>query len=591
MFAVPARSAVTLPIEVVGEAGAEATVLVDIPAGQAIQVRGLWMQIHGLGFADMASVRVNQNPWVPLNNATVQIAEPGRSYGGIGGGFATLKMTLPLAPASVSDGVNTIQFRFNRTDGVASGFRVLAFQFKTADGKSILPPDEFQENDPNSWTPTLPDADSIASGRNLWYDGKLVANGLPGAAPIRAHCSDCHAQDGRDLKYFNFSNASIAARSRFHGLSELQGRQVASYIRSLKSPNPGRPWNPPYQPGPGLDAQPVANWAAGAGLQWVLDRDTDSLPYLFPAVTPAAFRPDGNLNPREIPIAMQLPDWNHWLPRIHPLDGWGKAPPKSLPPHPPLNSNKWTAGLAEKLYSTQLLQLVKTWESVQEGGEETEARIWPNTVPAATAPSEANIPNGPAGMGGSALTNEYFSSAWYQLQVVVNGGNHRHHGRTPIDWPYLAAHFLDLERLSGRAEPARLLVTLIKAIQSTDPAFGPANYAEGWRPDRNIDPRIMVSEEWAPEFAPLAAPMKTAIIESFLSAWLDKTLQYSPESYFSRGIVPTPYVWPQSLRDVAGGTVWQSALQFEAAGVNPQLIERIRTWGKTYSEMAELFHY
>jgi len=85
--------------------------------------------------------------------------------------------------------------------------------------------------------------------------------------------------------------------------------------------------------------------------------------------------------------------------------------------------------------------------------------------------------------------------------------------------------------------------------------------------------------------------MKTAIIESFLSAWLDKTLQYSPESYFSRGIVPTPYVWPQSLRDVAGGTVWQSALQFEAAGVNPQLIERIRTWGKTYSEMAELFHY
>src|SRR5207249_8229093 len=41
-------------------------------------------------------------------------------------------------------------------------------------------------------------------------------------------------------------------RSMFHGLSEQQGELVASYIRSLPVPNPGRPWNPPYQPGPGL---------------------------------------------------------------------------------------------------------------------------------------------------------------------------------------------------------------------------------------------------------------------------------------------------------------------------------------------------
>src|SRR5438034_3582953 len=43
------------------------------------------------------------------------------------------------------------------------------------------------------------------------------------------------------------------------------------------------------------------------------------------AITPDVFRPDGNLNPREIPISLQLPDWNHWLPRIHPLDAWGPA--------------------------------------------------------------------------------------------------------------------------------------------------------------------------------------------------------------------------------------------------------------------------
>src|SRR5262249_30297275 len=46
---------------------------------------------------------------------------------------------------------------------------------------------------------------------------------------------------------------------------------------------------------------------------------------IVPLITRRAFRPDGNLNPREIPISLQLPDWNHWLPRVHPLDAWGSA--------------------------------------------------------------------------------------------------------------------------------------------------------------------------------------------------------------------------------------------------------------------------
>src|SRR6185436_10553767 len=112
-------------------------------------------------------------------------------------------------------------------------------------------------------------------------------------------------------------------------LSDLQGQQIASYIRSLPVPSHGRPWNPPYQPGPGLDSQPLANWAAGAGLKWALDSDSATLPFIFPpgdgGITRSVFRPDGNLNPREIPISLQLPDWNHWLPRVHPLDAWGQA--------------------------------------------------------------------------------------------------------------------------------------------------------------------------------------------------------------------------------------------------------------------------
>src|SRR5262249_54902703 len=116
---------------------------------------------------------------------------------------------------------------------------------------------------------------------------------------------------------------------------------------SLPMPSPGRPWNPPYQPGPGLDEQPISHWAAGAGLAWVLDRDVDALPHLLSQsnhpsstqppsippspkelarqITPDIFRPDGNLNPRQIPISLQLPDWSEWLPRVHPKDAWGEA--------------------------------------------------------------------------------------------------------------------------------------------------------------------------------------------------------------------------------------------------------------------------
>ena len=99
---------------------------------------------------------------------------------------------------------------------------------------------------------------------------------------IKAHCSDCHSEDGRDLKYFNYSNNSIVVRSVFHGLTTAQGNQIASYIRSLNVPNPGRPWNPPYQPGPGLDSKPVTDWAAGAGLSAVLDSDAEIQPYIVP---------------------------------------------------------------------------------------------------------------------------------------------------------------------------------------------------------------------------------------------------------------------------------------------------------------------
>jgi hypothetical protein len=624
-----------LPIEVAGAAGTTAAVSITVPSDAGRQVHSLWMQVHGLGYAGMMSVRINKNAWVSISNSTVSVTEPGRSYGGIGGGFATLEMTLILPATTVLGDTNTIEFRFNGTDGVSSAFRVLAFNLLTADGRRVLSPDAFMEEDPNTWAPPLADPEQISAGRNLWRSAQLAANGLPNAPAIRAHCSDCHTQDGRDLKYFNFSNTSIVARSRFHGLSELEGRQIASYIRALSVVNPGRPWNPPYQPGPGLDGQPAVNWAAGAGLSWVLHQDMDTLHFIFASqghtgellITPAAFRPDGNLNPRDIPIAFQLPDWNHWLPRVHPLDAWGarfdrstfarmyassdyskvadakgqtaffetwvKSRSTFLTPHLATDSPQWTAALGSAFYSAQLWQLVKTWEIMQtfDYGAGNESRSWLNAIPAATAPAEVHIPNGPSGMGGSALTNEYYSNAWYEVQLLVNSGNHRHHGRSPVDWVYVIERFLNLQQQSGRPEPGRVLVAMIKAMQSTDPRIGPDNITEGWRPDQSLDPRIMISKRWAAVFQTLPAHLRPAITQSLLTAWLDKTLQYPPAKYFQRGLPATYYKLPVDFLDISGGKVWEAAPQFLAAGVDVSTTRRLQAWGNAYAPLAELFHY
>jgi hypothetical protein len=478
------------------------------------------------------------------------------------------------------------------------------------------------------------------------------------------------------LKYFNFSNLSIIARSRFHGLTTEQGEQIASYIRSLPLPNPGRPWNPPYQPGPGLDKQPISSWSAGAGLEWVSDKDSDALPYLIAAastaepvstsamirpdprrlaaqITPDVFRPDGDLNPREIPIALQLPDWNQWLPRIHPKDAWGpaftrsdlaamydggnhaafgpqtkpslrtlleslQAPDADMRPVVPafaqwLQARHTFLGrqvrtkaelspeLNDKVYSTQLWQLVKTWEMTREFGLEArgrdllganaDSRTWSNSVPAETAPAASHIPNGPAGIGGSALTNEYLSASWYELQIILNSGNHRHRDRTPVDWVYLIGRFRNLYLLSRYPEPVRLLVAVTKAMQSTDPRLGPDDLSHGWRPDRSIDPRILVSPDWAPQFTPFPVDVRRALAESLVIAWLDKTQQYPIAKYLPLPSLQRDYTLPNAYADITGGKLWEAAGEFRAAGVSNDLLERVQAWGTAYTDRAARLQY
>lgn len=362
----PAATVLTLPLEVLGSGSPRTPVIAEAGLGVAsaklASVTKLWFQCHRCGFygapefqavSDLpvkikASVRVLGGtaasdeasiPWIDVTDANVTLADDERLHGGINGGLYTTRITLTLDAATRARLValpayNRVQFRFNGTDGESNGYRVLNVQLQDASAvdagtNTIVRFDPASERNTSAIAAT-----DVAAGKTLWYAQGSNAKSAIVPAKLNAACASCHAANGRDLQYFNYSNNAIVQRSRFHGLSETQGKQIAAFIRSSLSAVPyaenSRPWNPPYQPGPGLDA---SAWAAGAGLDAVLSSPSDALKALFgkssaatlaltQADVDALMNPSATMNAREIPVALQFPDWNAWLPTIHPLDVW-----------------------------------------------------------------------------------------------------------------------------------------------------------------------------------------------------------------------------------------------------------------------------
>ena len=128
-------------------------------------------------------------------------------------------------------------------------------------------------------------------------------------------------------------------------------------------------------------------------------------------------------------------------------------------------------------------------------------------------------------------------------------------------------------------------------MQSTDPRIGPEDRSQGWRPNQNVDPTIMVNEVWAPMFKPLSGDAKRAITESLLAAWLDKNFQYPLGRYFTVDLSADSYAPPASYGGISGGNVWEAAPLFMAAGVNPSIIKQLQKWGAAYTDVAARFQY
>ncbi|QWT21609.1 hypothetical protein KPL74_06280 [Bacillus sp. NP157] len=277
-------------------------------------------------------------PWMDIADANVGLPIEERLAGGVNGGFYTVHAIIPLTDEMrkrlVSGAAaNTIEFRFNGTDGMTNGFRIVDIAFRDA-GHRRLGHNDLVQADPlvehKAGAVHTGDADR---GQALWASGHLLKSKLV-HLPINATCGSCHASHGQDLQYFNYSDHAIEQRAQYHGFSAEQARQVRAYIRYANrdlpyAPN-ARPYNPPYQPGPGLDMKDVSQWAAGAGLDAVVTTAADAARAAFGKDATALTQADvdrtmsanATLNTRETALPLQLPDWNAWLPTIAPEDVW-----------------------------------------------------------------------------------------------------------------------------------------------------------------------------------------------------------------------------------------------------------------------------
>ncbi|MEF8797359.1 MAG: PA14 domain-containing protein, partial [Salinivenus sp.] len=525
LFQLPTNT-ITLPIEVIGPDGH--TVSVQVNASTVSDVERLSLKAHSIGYpyhladgrgytVDKASIRLNDGSWVDVNNQTVTCRSPEAEVRCVDGPMHTIRFEIPISElGDLNSGANMIDFRFNyahpggELGDPSTGYRILDIRLETAAGVDRIDGTTFTWDDPGTWA--APDGyqtqSAVQAGKELWYKRDHLVDGWNGEQ-IRASCSDCHVENGYDLQYFAFSNKSIIQRSRFHDLSETEGKQIAAYIRSIQIETedgttidpPGRPWAPPYQPGPtsrasrapdaprtdgtSMDDLPAVYWAAGAGLDWALDSDQEMKPFLFPnGIVPNDITMDRKLNTREMPVALQMPDWNEWLPAVHPMDVWGstftesdswkkfqndivdahdatnfqdvvwatkdlwKIPKKKFRPSsaPAPYDDPTDYGVAN--LSRAQWALTKTFELLQPHhfendtqdfyGPAAEPRQWPSTgrIVFDQAPHILGEVKGPK----SNIMDRYHDTAWYQHQMTLNPGSGMSTSLLPVDWKYHYGH-------------------------------------------------------------------------------------------------------------------------------------------------------
>ena len=149
-------SAYVLPIEVFSPGYNNRTVQVNLDAHQAAQITHLYLRCNRCGYQDKrwdgdpskikATVSINGRPQISLKhytasgstvgNTNMHILGPEKHYGGIGGGFRTVRMTIPIKGA-LREGINTLTFNYRDKDTKSIGYRIIELNFLRADVKRI----------------------------------------------------------------------------------------------------------------------------------------------------------------------------------------------------------------------------------------------------------------------------------------------------------------------------------------------------------------------------------------------------------------------------------------------------------------------
>lgn len=618
---------IVLPIEVMGPDGTTVEVPFEIGAeeGSWDNLR-LTMIVHNLRYNSEASVQLNDGRFIPLREPELRLRGVGPLLGGIGGGANTLETSIRIRRNAITAGRNVIRFRFEQTNGVVSGFRVLRFNIVTGSGQELIASSVFSDDNPGNWQPILAGASDIQAGKDLWRTASLTA---PGRGAIRAKCGDCHSWDGRDLKYFNYSNHTIRTRAMFHGLTSVQADQIASYIRTLNAPAPAmaRPWNPPYQPGPGVDARPVSEWAAGAGIDAVQVNDQATLNAVAPTGTSADFNWQANLAMRDIPIAFPLPDWNQWLPQVHPLDSvgdvflghgfytkylqfrnqlkpgdltalknqyytwgeWDTARNNFFYVSPMTKLSSWTAQQATERYSAQLWQAVKLWELHQEFsleglsqgyyGPKAESRAWYTTRIFQTSPRLMEVPGPQAGIAnGTAPAADALGAGWYHLQFLLHHGNGWQADNNPIDWPYLQGTFKWLTGQTGIPMPGLHLLYLIKGMQVME--INGKSIDQGWNIWAGDATRLTTREWYLPAWSTMAGPARQKLYNGYLSSWYQKIRTFTPAQMKAAGWVDAGQTQGPQNNPYAEA-LWWTIPKFRYTGVDQSVINGLADWAES----------
>jgi hypothetical protein len=684
---------ITMPLRVTTTQSAEVTL--EVSDGSA--VTSMYLKAHQIGYhwtdGAMVEYRINgSDTWTGIDNSVASCYQPENQRGCIGGQYHTIRFTVPAS--DVVTGSNTIQFRWTSskevvnfggsgssdyTTAVRSVARILEIDLQDDSGNSYVEND-FSMDDPSQFS--APSTGDASNGRTLWENAVLEESNISGSPQLEANCADCHAADGYDLQYFGYHNESIINRAKFHGLTDQEGKDIAAFIRSEHSfAPPARPWTPLYQPGPSIDESKPELWAAGAGLDAVLDKDSEMKPYLFPNGTNdwQRYSTDNNLNVRKIPIALQLPDWNNWLPDVHPFDAvgesnfkdgadntsWGNAwgeyqelisaareTPLNLDPRQGLpkeikqlgqdvlyaryDESGWASSyplLSIQLYSLHQWGMVKQWEVLHGVGhshgnlQDLPSRVYPEetlsdsrlavngTKPAGDilgwigknkqafniAPHISG-PNQYQGKGPfqNGSENVFFSTAWYELQTILNTGYRDEYAvfaQTPMDWKYHFSHIGNDSEDHSLPQPYRYVKGQIKMMQSLDNVNGVEN-KNGWY-ERHLTPEKMFwsrNGERTAVFGSLPNSTYRNIAEGVLRAWIATTKQFDLNSTpsktaWNRGtnandneLLPESY---EPTNDSYFGNAQDHAdniyrLMFDAAelGVSAYTLDKIARWSE-----------